>query len=83
MDMTSLNLAENEIAFPGLGIDGITVNSVAFSLFGIDIAWYGIIIAAGMTLAIIFGLSQMKKFGIDMVLILVDSLSYIFYKDKI
>lgn len=25
----------------------------------------------------------MKKFGIDMVLILVDSLSYIFYKDKI
>lgn len=65
MDMTSLNLAENEIAFPGLGIDGITVNSVAFSLFGIDIAWYGIIIAAGMTLAIIFGLSQMKKFGIE------------------
>jgi len=65
MKMTELNLAENEIAFPGLGIDSITVNSEAFSIFGLSIAWYGVIIAAGMILAVFFGLSQMKKYGID------------------
>lgn len=65
MNMTSLNLGYDEIAFPGLGINGITVKSEAFSLFGVSIAWYGIIIACGMILAIIFGLSQMKKYGID------------------
>jgi len=65
MDMTTLNLGPDQIAFPGLGIDGITVKSQAFSVFGISIAWYGIIIACGMILAIIFGLSQMKKYGIS------------------
>ncbi len=65
MDMTSLGLQPDQIAFPGLGIDAVTVKSEAFSVFGISIAWYGLIIAFGMILAIIFGLSQMKKFGIN------------------
>ena len=30
-----------------------TPNPVAFSIFGIDIMWYGIIIAAAMVLAVI------------------------------
>ena len=30
----------NTISFPGLGIGEFTVNNVAFSVFGIDIAWY-------------------------------------------
>ncbi len=34
----------NKISFPGLGIDEFSVNEVAFSLFGIDVAWYGIIV---------------------------------------
>lgn len=62
--MTSLNLGENEIAFPGLGIDKLTVKSEAFSVFGISIAWYGVIIATGMLLAIIFCNTQMKKYGL-------------------
>lgn len=65
MNMTSLNLASDEIAFPGLGINGITVKSEAFSLFGLPIAWYGIIITCGMLLAMIFGLSQTKKYGVN------------------
>ena len=39
------------IAFPGLGIEKITINPVAFSIFGKDIYWYGIIIAVGLVLA--------------------------------
>ena len=65
MDISNLNLSPDQIAFPGLGIDGITVKSEAFTVFGITIAWYGLIIAVGMILAIVFGLSQMKKFGIS------------------
>ncbi len=65
MNMTELGLGENDIAFPGLGIDKITIDNIAFSIGGISIAWYGIIIAAGMILAIIFGMSKMKKYGLD------------------
>lgn len=38
----------NIISFPGLGIDGFEVNPVAFSIFGYDIMWYGIIITLAM-----------------------------------
>lgn len=65
MDISNLNLAPDEVAFPGLGIDSLTVKSEAFEIFGVTIAWYGLIIAFGMILAILFGLSQMKKYGLS------------------
>lgn len=55
---------ENIIKFPRLNLH-FDVDSVAFTVFGRDIAWYGVIITFGMILAMIFGLSQMKKFGVD------------------
>lgn len=58
------NLTENEIAFPNLGIDRITIDSAAIKFGDFSIAWYGIIIVFGMMLAIIFGMKQMKKFGV-------------------
>ena len=63
--MTELgDLGYYEIVFPKLGID-ITVNSVAFTIFGMQITWYGLIITFGMLLAMIYGFSQMKRYGID------------------
>lgn len=53
-----------EIVFPKLGID-INVKSEAFSIGNFNIQWYGIIITFGLILAMIFGFSQMKKYGID------------------
>ncbi len=38
----------NIISFPGLGIGEFEVNPVAFSIFGYDIMWYGIIITLAM-----------------------------------
>jgi len=38
----------NTISFPGLGIGEFNVNPVAFSLFGFNIMWYGIIITFAM-----------------------------------
>lgn len=40
----------NRIAFPGLGLE-FNLNETAFTVFGIDIKWYGIIITTGILLA--------------------------------
>ncbi|MBO5786410.1 MAG: prolipoprotein diacylglyceryl transferase [Clostridia bacterium] len=55
----------NRIQFPGLGLD-FTVNETAFSIFGIDIKWYGVIITTGILLAfLLFYRYAVKKEGID------------------
>ena len=41
------------VQFPGLGLD-LTVNRVALSIGGFNIYWYGVIIAAGMLLAMLY-----------------------------
>ena len=45
------------ITFPNLGIE-INPSPVAFTVFGKDIYWYGIIIAAGFLLAVFYMLSR-------------------------
>lgn len=48
-------------------IFGITipVNPVAFSLFGWDIYWYGILIATGVLLALFYGMKNGDRLGIN------------------
>lgn len=50
----------NIISFPGLGIDGFNVNPVAFSIFGFDIMWYGIIITCAMAVGFFVALHNAK-----------------------
>ena len=57
-------LEQNEIVFPKLGLD-FHVNSDAFTAFGFTVTWYGVLIAAGMLLAMLYGFSRMRKFGLD------------------
>ncbi len=54
----------NLIRFPKLNLQ-FDVDSVAFEIGGYEIAWYGVIITFGMILAMLFGFSKMKKFGVD------------------
>jgi len=42
------------ISFPGLGIEPFHIDKTAFSLFGRDIAWYGLLITFGMILAVLY-----------------------------
>ena len=50
------------ITFPGLGIE---INpSSGFSVFGFEIRWYGVIIALGMLLAVIYCSRRSKEFGL-------------------
>lgn len=54
----------SKISFPGLGIGEFSVNSVAFTVFGIDIAWYALLITFGMICCITYVILQSKKIGI-------------------
>lgn len=51
------------ITFPNLGIT-IDPSPVAFTVFGKDIYWYGIIIASGFLLAVLYMLHRAKDFGV-------------------
>ncbi|MGM9535329.1 MAG: prolipoprotein diacylglyceryl transferase [Intestinibacter sp.] len=41
------------------------MDRVAFTLFGMDIMWYGILIATGMVLAVLIALREAKRLGIS------------------
>lgn len=51
------------IYFPDFNIV-INPSRVAFSLFGKDIYWYGIIIAVGFALAVLYGMKRSSAFGL-------------------
>ena len=48
------------IAFPGLGLS-IEINSIAFTVFGIAVKWYGILITTGICLALFMFYTYAKK----------------------
>ena len=52
------------ISFPGLGIGEFSVNSEAFSIFGVSIAWYALIITCGMIATVFYVINTSKKIGI-------------------
>lgn len=54
----------NLVEFPGLGLE-YTVSRVAFTIFGMPIYWYGIILAAGLMLGVVFAFHYAPDFGID------------------
>ncbi len=49
------------ISFPGLGIEEFTVSRVAFTLFGREVYWYGVIIMLGMVAAFIHAYLRSKQ----------------------
>lgn len=53
------------VSFPGLGINGLSVNPVALSVGNFQIFWYGIIIASGLVLAFIYAWFSSSRFNVD------------------
>lgn len=52
------------VEFPGLGL-AFTLDRVAFSIGGFNVYWYGILIAAGLLLAMAFAFHYSADFGIN------------------
>lgn len=53
------------VSFPGLGIEELTLNKIAFSLFGgkIEVRYYGIIITLGIILAVAYCMYRSRECG--------------------
>ena len=58
-----MGYVSSEIGFPGLGIEGFKINRTAFTVFGRDVAWYGIIIALGMVLAVLYVMYRAREYA--------------------
>ena len=54
---------ENIVKFESLGLT-FNINRTAFSIFGLNVYWYGIIIAFGLMVAFIYALKESEKLGI-------------------
>ncbi len=58
------NVEWNTVSFPKLNIE-LPVYSTAFTIFGFEIKWYGILIMLGLLFAVVYCFKRMKSFGID------------------
>ena len=56
-------LLTSSISFPNLGIT-VDPSPVAFTIFGKEIYWYGIIIACGFLLAVLYMMNRANTFGL-------------------
>ena len=52
------------VTFPGLGIE-LDINRVAFSIGSFSVYWYGILIATGLLLAVLYAYFNAHRFGVD------------------
>lgn len=52
------------VTFPGLGLE-FSIDRVAFSIGGLHIYWYGLLIATGLLLAVAWCFHHAVEFGID------------------
>ena len=57
-------LRTSKISFPGFGIDEFEINSVAFKIGNIEIAWYALIITIGMIAAVAHIIFRAKQSGL-------------------
>lgn len=54
-----------DIIFPNLGIEINNISPVAFSIFGLDVYWYGLIIGFGILAGLFLAMNLAKRNGID------------------
>ena len=53
------------VSFPGLGINDLPVNRVAFSIGSFNVYWYGILIAIGLLLAVLYAYFNAHHYDVD------------------
>ncbi len=58
-----IRFVPEEVSFPGLGIEGLQVDSVAFRIGSINIYWYGVILALALTTCVLLAVLHSKKHG--------------------
>lgn len=54
----------NIISFPNLGIKDLKIKEVAFSVFGVDVAWYGVLVTLAIISAVMYVYFRAKSKGV-------------------
>ncbi|MBQ7225363.1 MAG: prolipoprotein diacylglyceryl transferase [Clostridia bacterium] len=57
-------MKQNQLSFPGLGIEEFTIDAIAFQIGSVRVAWYSIIITLGIILAILYVWFRFKEAGL-------------------
>ena len=55
------------VSFPGINIGEFSINSTAFTVFGVEIQWYGLIVVTGIILALLYCAYRAKYEGIALI----------------
>ena len=53
------------VSFPGLGINDLPIDRVAFSIGSFNVYWYGILIATGLLLAVIYAYLNAHRYDVN------------------
>ena len=53
------------VSFPGIGINDLPINRVAFSIGSFNVYWYGILIASGLLLAVLYAYHNAHRYDVD------------------
>ncbi len=53
-----------DVSFTGLCINDLTINRVAFTVFGVEVYWYGLLIASAVILSLLLSYRAAPKYGI-------------------
>ena len=53
------------VSFPGLGINDLFVSRVVFTIFGLPVYWYGLLIAVAIILGMLLAMREAKKFSLS------------------
>ena len=53
------------VSFPGLGINDLSINRTAFSIGSFNVYWYGILIASGLLLAVLYAYFNAKRYDVN------------------
>lgn len=54
------------VSFPGIGVNDLEINRTAFSIGSFNVYWYGILIATGLLLAVLYAYFNAHRYGVDM-----------------
>ena len=52
------------VDFPGLGIQDLPINRIAFRIFSLPVYWYGLLIAAAIILCMLLAMRKAPEFGL-------------------
>ena len=53
------------VSFPGLGIENLLIKRTAFSIGSFNVYWYGILIASGLLLAVLYAYHNAWRYDVD------------------